>query len=48
MLAWDANGTLRLFVQGTGTGDMYELIQVGNDPAAPDAWVSKMITFTHG
>jgi hypothetical protein len=38
---------LRLFVQGTGTGDMYELIQVGDDPAAPGAWVSKMTRFTH-
>jgi hypothetical protein len=47
VLAWDANGMLRLFVQGTGTGDMYELIQVGDDPAAPDAWISKMTRLTH-
>jgi hypothetical protein len=47
VLAWDASGMLRLFVQVVGTGDMYELIQVGDDPAAPDAWVSKMTRFTH-
>ena len=46
VLAWDESGMLRLFVQGTGTADLYELIQVKEDPAAPDAWAGTVTKFT--